>query len=64
MSTLEEKLVAKKELTTRMLEQKYAAERSSLHTFLKTYRKEERNNELDDNRHIQLICEKLEEVYK
>ena len=50
---------AKKELESR-----YINERGSLLEFIKTYRRDERKEEMDMNRHISLICEKLEKVYR
>lgn len=60
MSTAQE---ANRLLAIRKLEQLRAKERDSLYEFLKYYRKNEKKAELDDNWHIQLICEKLEKVY-
>jgi hypothetical protein len=54
---------ALKELATRKLEERYAPQRDSLHSFLLRYRETEKKLKLDDNRHIRLICEKLEDVF-
>ena len=54
---------AVKELATRELEKRYSVQRESLYEFLLFYRKEEKRIELDQNRHIQEICQRLENVY-
>jgi hypothetical protein len=54
---------AKIELAIRELERRYAPQRDDLFEFLKFYRANERKQELDDNRHIRLICKKLEDVF-
>lgn len=54
---------AVKELATRELEKRYSVQRESLYEFLLFYRKEEKRIELDQNRHIQEICKRLENVY-
>lgn len=61
MNTLQQK--ALKEKAVRELEKRYSAEQNSLHSLLKTYRKLEKKEELVDNWHIELICNKLEDVY-
>lgn len=61
MNTLQQK--ALKEKAMRELEKRYSNEQNSLHSLLKTYRKLEKKEELVDNRHIELICRKLEDVY-
>ena len=50
---------AKKEIESR-----FANERESLLEFIKTYRRDEKKEELDMNWHITLICEKLEKIYR
>lgn len=61
MGTLETKWV--KELAIRYMEAKTVSQRDSLYEFLKYYREKEKKAVLDENRHIKLICEKLEQVY-
>jgi predicted phage terminase large subunit-like protein len=51
------------ELAKRKLEQEHTPQRESLYEFLKYYWLKERKQALDENRHIKLICEKLEKVY-
>ena len=52
-----------KEYIKRKLEKEHEKERGSLYEFLKYYRLKEKKQRLDENRHIKLICEKLEKVY-
>jgi hypothetical protein len=61
MGTLKEE--AQRELAIRRLEQLTEKQRGSLYEFIKYYREKEKKNKLDENRHIELICEKLEKVY-
>lgn len=62
MSTLQQEIHLEK--ARRELERRYTKERESLYEFLKTYWKLEKKEELDENWHLQAICEKLEQVYK
>lgn len=55
--------LALKELATRQLEQLHQEQSWSLLEFIKYYREKERKQVLDMNRHIELICKKLEDVY-
>ena len=54
---------AKKELAARKLEKIFALQNNSLYEFLKYYRATEKKLVLDENRHIELICTKLEDVF-
>lgn len=54
---------ALKEQAARMLEQKYSPQRESLYTMVKSYRELEKKEILDENRHIELICDYLERVF-
>lgn len=45
------------------LEQIHKAQRDSLYEFLLYYRETERKVKIDRNRHLELICSKLEDVY-
>lgn len=60
----ETKKQAQIELAMRKLEEKHEKQRNSLYEFLKFYRKEEKNEELDENWHIKELCDKLEAVYR
>lgn len=60
-STLQQQ--ANKELAYRELEARHEKERNSLKEFIKSYWKLERKIDLIDNRHIDLICYKLEQVF-
>jgi hypothetical protein len=51
------------ELSIRELEARHELQRNSLYEFFKFYRKEEKGEDLDENRHIKKICDKLEAVY-
>ena len=51
------------ELAIRQLEKRNTAQRESLAEFVKYYREFEKKEKLDRNRHIELICMKLEDVY-
>ena len=51
-----------KELATRKLENKHKSKRENLKEYLYYYWKTEKKQELDENWHIDLICEKLEAV--
>ena len=55
---------AVKELACRELESRYSKERDSLYEFMKSYRKEERHEDLIENRHIQEMCRLLESVHR
>jgi len=61
MGTLKEQ--ALKELAIRRLEEDHKPQRESLYEYLKYYWLKEKKQVLDENWHIQLICEKLEKVY-
>lgn len=54
---------ASKELAMRRLEEIFAKQRDSLYEFLKYYWLTEKKLVLDENRHIKLICDKLEDVF-
>jgi len=54
---------AKKELACRLLEEKFEIQRNSLYEFLIYYWKTEKKINIDENRHIKQICDKLEDVY-
>jgi hypothetical protein len=53
-----------KELVIREFEKRYEQERLSLLKFIKKYWELEKKEILDDNWHIDLICDKLEQVYR
>lgn len=53
---------AKIELAIRELEKRHSAERWSLYAFVKTYREQEKKQQLDETWHIGLICDALEKV--
>jgi len=61
MSTLQQAALA--ELAKRELAKKYESERDDLYTFIKSYWATERRENLVENWHIKLICEKLEKVH-
>ena len=52
-----------KELATRKLEAKFDIQRSSFYEYLLYYHEHELKKPLDKNRHIELICSKLEDVF-
>ena len=52
------------ELAIRMMEEKHKEQRASLYEYLKHYHLVEKKKPLDDNRHIKLICDALEKVYR
>lgn len=52
------------ELWIRELEERHELQRNSLYEFFKFYWREEKGEELDENRHIKEICDKLEAVYR
>jgi len=54
---------ATRELACRLLEEKFATQRNSLYEFLLYYREVEKKIKLDENRHIKLICDRLEDVF-
>lgn len=54
---------AKKELACRLLEEKLKLQRESLYEFLIYYWKTEKKISIDENWHIKLICDKLEDVF-
>lgn len=54
---------AMQELVRRKLEKETQTQRESLYEYLKYYRENEKRQKLDENRHIKLICDKLEKVY-
>lgn len=54
---------AMKEQASRMLERKYALQRDALYEMVKAYWLLERKETLDENRHIELICDYLERVF-
>lgn len=60
MGTLE----AARELAIRKLEEQHEPQRASLYEFMKYYWIKERKRPLIENRHIKLICDKLEAVYR
>lgn len=62
MPTIQEQ--AQEEKAKRLFEERYAKERESLKEFIKSYWELERKEKLVDNWHIDLICEKLEKVFK
>lgn len=64
MNATLDKALVRKELIKRELMQKYESERNSLYAFIKSYWALERKENLVDNRHIKLICEKLEAVHR
>ena len=55
---------AQQELARRMLEERHMAQRSSLYEFVQYYWRNEKKEELDLNRHVELICQKLEAVFR
>lgn len=55
--------IAKKELAYRRLEEMFAKQRDSLYEFLLYYWETEKKITLDQNWHIKLICQKLEDVF-
>lgn len=55
--------IAKKELAYRRLEEMFAMQRDSLYEFLLYYWETEKKIKLDENWHIKLICQKLEDVF-
>jgi len=61
MGTLEQQ--ALKERSIKRMEAMFAPQRDSFYEFLKFYRKNEKKENLDDNWHIRVICDKLEKVY-
>lgn len=54
---------AQKEFAMRQLEQRHAKERDSLYEFIFYTYLHEKKLTIDENRHIKLICEKLEDVF-
>ena len=62
MTTLVEKAMIEK--IYRELEKRYALQRAFLYEFIKHYWRQEKKEELDTNRHIKEICDKLEAVYR
>lgn len=56
-------LEAQIEQAKRLLEQKHVKQQESLAEFVKFYRKNEKKEDLDWNRHLDLICMKLEDVF-
>ena len=52
-----------KELAIRQLEERHELQSWSLLEFLKFYRKNEKKVDLDMNRHVELICQILEDVF-
>jgi hypothetical protein len=56
--------IATLEKARRELEQRFVGERNNLYTFMKTVWEKEYKKELDNNRHIEEICKKLEAVYR
>ena len=54
---------ATRELACRLLEEKFTNQRNSLYEFLLYYREIEKKIKLDENRHIKLICDRLEDVF-
>lgn len=56
--------IATLEQARRELEKRFDGERRSLYNFIKTIWKLEYKRDLDENRHIQEICRKLEAVYR
>ena len=54
---------AKREIAYRRLEEMFAMQRGSLYEYLKYYREVEKKIKLDENWHIKLICQKLEDVF-
>lgn len=61
--TQEQQLEILKELAYRKLEEQHKEQRESLYSFLKYYRETEKKQTLDHNRHLELICDKLEKVF-
>lgn len=60
----ETKKNAQIELAMRELEKKHKKQRESLYEFIKFYWKTEKKEKLDENRHLKVLCEKLEAVYR
>jgi len=61
MGTLEQRWL--RELAIRQIEKQTVPQRDSLYEFMKYYWAKEKKQPLDENWHIKLICEKLEQVY-
>lgn len=55
--------LAKRELATRELERRTSKYRESFYNFLLYYWEKEKKVKLDENRHIKLICDRLEDVF-
>lgn len=55
---------AQQEIAKRMLEQMHKDKHDSLYEFIQYYRLTEKKEVLDKNRHLELICNKLEQVYE
>lgn len=62
-ATQEQQLAIVKELAYRKLEEQHKEQRENLYSFLKYYRETEKKQKLDHNRHLELICDKLEKVF-
>ena len=54
---------ARKELARRELVKIHKPQRESLYEFLQHFREHEKKKKLDPNRHLELICKKLEDVF-
>lgn len=54
---------ALKELARRELVKRHEPQRKSLYEYLLYYREKEKKRKLDPNRHLELICRKLEDVF-
>ena len=54
---------AQQELAIRELEARHEVQRENFYEFLIYYRRVERKQILNENRHIKKICEKLEDVF-
>jgi hypothetical protein len=54
---------ARIELAMRELEKRHEKQRKSLYEFIKFYREKEKKETLDENRHIKLICDKIQDVH-
>ena len=63
MGTAQQRDEALKELATRKLEKDHELQSGSLLEFMKFFRENEKRQPFDENRHIKLICDKLEKVY-
>jgi hypothetical protein len=61
MTSLQEK--AAQIYAIKKLEELHSKERESLYAFINHYWAKEKRSGMDDNRHIRLICDKLEKVY-